>query len=344
MIADDLQNGVDLLHNWSPSDRNNSDFFRQHIAMSSLSVEEILQCTEYPMEGTGGCGEGQALQAVRALLAEEEENRGLVSWSFVPYSMGNMSDADYEATGGTGIIEGQCKKIRDKHTKACGTKRLKNGISLIPRIPNPDNSSELWSVVNDTMIMNMLTLGPLAVTISTGTEATPQASAIWSNYAGGVLSTEAGCPLLPTGVETVVDHAVAMIGYNTTEDGVDYWILKNSWGNSWGDDGFFYVKKGNDESHCSLFQQPLLHVIMGDAEGDKCEDAVPTPTYSVKEAISVQYQSDGGNPSLLLLTPGEALIAEAALTGSCGDKEYECKSVCDAAGCKYELLKEEAAE
>lgn len=34
-------------------------------------------------------------------------------------------------------------------------------------------------------------------------------------------------------------HAVELVGY--TEN---YWILKNSWGSSWGDNGFFYMKKG----------------------------------------------------------------------------------------------------
>ena len=209
------------------------------------------------------------------------------------------------------------------------------------QISNPDNSSEMWSVLNDTIIMNMLTLGPLAVTIATANDATPQASAIWSNYDGGVLSTERGCPLLPNGAEAKVNHAVTMVGYNTSEDGVDYWILKNSWGIDWGHNGFMYIKKGNDESHCSLFQRSLSSLVLSDAEGDKCEDTESNPIYSVEEAISMQYAIDGGNPSLLLLSPREALLAEAALKGSCGATDgYECKQVCEASGCKYELVKE----
>lgn len=341
MIAEDLHNGVDLVHDWSPSERNNSNFFKKRIAMASLSVEETLQCTKYEGQGVGGCLEGNVLAAVRTLLAEDEESRGLASWSATPYTLGNLSDADYEATDGTGIIEGRCKEIRDKHPKTCGTKKLKNAISFLPRISNPDNSSEMWSVLNDTIIMNMLTLGPLAVTIATANDATPQASAIWSNYDGGVLSTERGCPLLPNGAEAKVNHAVTMVGYNTSEDGVDYWILKNSWGIDWGHNGFLYIKKGNDESHCSLFQRSLSSLVLSDAEGDKCEDTESNPIYSVEEAISMQYAIDGGNPSLLLLSPREALLAEAALQGSCGATDgYECKQVCEASGCKYELVKE----
>merc|ERR1711915_192549 len=56
------------------------------------------------------------------------------------------------------------------------------------------------------------------------------------DYSGGIF---AGCP---PGLE--LDHAVAVIGYGT-EDGVDYWLIKNSWGRcSWGERGFAKIKRG----------------------------------------------------------------------------------------------------
>ena len=81
--------------------------------------------------------------------------------------------------------------------------------------------------------MNMLTLGPVAVTLAPGQATTPQADAIWSNYAGGIMSTDRGCPLLPNGNQQAVEHAALLVGYNTSEHDVDYWILKNSWGLDW---------------------------------------------------------------------------------------------------------------
>ena len=38
-------------------------------------------------------------------------------------------------------------------------------------------------------------------------------------------------------------HAVYIVGYDTTGP-VDYWIVKNSWDSSWGEDGFFRIKMG----------------------------------------------------------------------------------------------------
>lgn len=45
-----------------------------------------------------------------------------------------------------------------------------------------------------------------------------------------------------------VDHAIVLVGYNTT-----HWFVKNSWGTSWGHNGFGYISKstGND---CNIRQ------------------------------------------------------------------------------------------
>ena len=43
-------------------------------------------------------------------------------------------------------------------------------------------------------------------------------------------------------------HAVKIIGWGVdSESGLDYWLVANSWNTFWGEDGFFRIKRGNDE-------------------------------------------------------------------------------------------------
>jgi len=54
---------------------------------------------------------------------------------------------------------------------------------------------------------------------------------VFQGYNGGVI--KAGCG-------TNLDHGVLLIGYGT-DNGTPYWLLKNSWGTSWGEQGFFRI-------------------------------------------------------------------------------------------------------
>lgn len=41
-----------------------------------------------------------------------------------------------------------------------------------------------------------------------------------------------------------VNHAVAAIGWGTDRYGMDYWLIKNSWGKDFGDGGYIKIKRG----------------------------------------------------------------------------------------------------
>jgi cathepsin L len=67
----------------------------------------------------------------------------------------------------------------------------------------------------------------------------------FQHYESGVFTGTCGQQL---------DHAVLNVGYGT-ESGLDYWLVKNSWGTSWGDQGYIKIEK-SDKNLCGVLSSP----------------------------------------------------------------------------------------
>lgn len=59
--------------------------------------------------------------------------------------------------------------------------------------------------------------------------------------------------------KTWLDHAVVAVGYGVTQDSVQYWIIKNSWGDLWGENGYVRTIRDVDgkEFICGVVMYPI---------------------------------------------------------------------------------------
>jgi len=128
---------------------------------------------------------------------------------------GISSEADYPYTSGYGVT-GSCKS-RLEHRAAVTIKDYTD-------VPSGDENA----------LKTAASKQPVAVAIEADRGA-------FQFYRGGILDNP-GCG-------KQLDHGVLLVGYGT-DSGKDYWKVKNSWGASWGEQG--YIRMVRNKNQCGI--------------------------------------------------------------------------------------------
>jgi cathepsin L len=98
---------------------------------------------------------------------------------------------------------------------------------------------------SETALMAAVNIGPVSVAIEADQNC-------FQFYSGGVLS-DPSCGMN-------LDHGVLLVGYGTdATTNQDYWIVKNSWGATWGEQGYIRLIRGSNE--CGIAQDASYPIV-----------------------------------------------------------------------------------
>jgi cathepsin L len=190
----------------------------------SFSAQELVSCVANPRHcgGTGGC-DGATVE----LGMEYIKNNGINQASTVPYEGRNMKCTCKAKGSPEG--PGQSPGGGPGQSSFIGLESGHNTMNSLTgwRTLKSNDMNELVQAVTE--------VGPVAVSV---------AASDWHMYQKGIFDKcDKNC---------IVDHAVTLYGIGE-EGGHKYWLIRNSWGPSWGEKGFIRVLlRQNEGQFCGI--------------------------------------------------------------------------------------------
>lgn len=225
------RNGYKLKSN--PKSSQSMPFRYENVTAVPSSIDWRKKGAVTPIKDQGQCGSCWAFSTIAATEGITQLKTGkLISLSEQELVDCDKKGEDQGCEGGY-MEDGFEFIVKNKgialeasypYTAADGTCNAKKEASHAAKI----GGYEKVPANSEAALLKAVANQPISVSIDAGESA-------FQFYSSGVFTGECG---------TDLDHGVTAVGYGTTSDGTKYWLVKNSWGTSWGDSGYIMMQRG----------------------------------------------------------------------------------------------------